>query len=193
MQLEVLVTGTGRSGTGFISKALTEAGLPCSHEGLFGPHGPVSGYEGRAESSWMAVPFLDLLEAPVVLVVREPTAVVQSLLGIEFFQNVNSPYTRFAMNHVSGLSRLSPTNAAWKFWLNWNRRAIEYADVVTTLDGDWSEALASVTSLNAEDLLESGEIVGVYNSRERAPRMQAVMGDASLIAEATRFYDDLSI
>jgi hypothetical protein len=39
MQLEYLITGTGRCGTVYCAKYLTAAGIPCGHEAVFGPNG----------------------------------------------------------------------------------------------------------------------------------------------------------
>ena len=34
--MEFLVIGTGRSGTGYMSKLLTSNGKPCGHESIYG-------------------------------------------------------------------------------------------------------------------------------------------------------------
>ena len=34
-RMSFVVTGAGRSGTGYTSKLLTELGFPCAHEGIF--------------------------------------------------------------------------------------------------------------------------------------------------------------
>ena len=65
--LRVVVTGTGRSGTGFAARWLTSAGIPCGHEAFFSHRGydkalvrlDLKYPELAAESSWMAAPYLD--------------------------------------------------------------------------------------------------------------------------------------
>lgn len=45
MQLKLLVTGTGRCGTLYYAKVLTQLGIPCGHESLF----DFRGYDGLCE------------------------------------------------------------------------------------------------------------------------------------------------
>lgn len=50
----VTIVGTGRSGSGYIAKVLTEAGFPCGHEEWYNPFGIHR--EGLfADSSWCAL------------------------------------------------------------------------------------------------------------------------------------------
>jgi hypothetical protein len=109
-QLQVIVTGTGRSGTVYFANLLTRVGIPCGHESLFTPWGldeAIARLEGRhgvdvsaisrescgewcpnpqevvADSSYMAAPWLDqdlLKEVPVIHVVRHPLKVINSFV-----------------------------------------------------------------------------------------------------------------
>lgn len=90
MQLEIVFTGTGACATGAYATYLTEAGMPCGHERVFG----IRGYEHaleklenpnckRAESSWLAAPYLDdpvLDGALVVHLVRHPKEFLESAM-----------------------------------------------------------------------------------------------------------------
>ncbi len=79
--LDFLVVGTGRCGTGYCSKIFTDAGRNCGHEAIFTPKGPVrSNLEG--DSSWLAVPWLHALptDIKIVHVVRNPLKVLRSWL-----------------------------------------------------------------------------------------------------------------
>src|SRR3546814_5089431 len=49
-----LITGLGRSGTGWAAAIMTAHGYPTGHEVVFGPNGP--GRFVQPDSSWMAVP-----------------------------------------------------------------------------------------------------------------------------------------
>lgn len=107
----MIVTGTGRCGTVFMSNVLTSIGWPCGHEAIFGPeglgrakevikgslpaenseisrHGDVlsEGMNLVGDSSYMAAPFLREFDALVVHLVRNPIPVVASLTG-GFFRN----------------------------------------------------------------------------------------------------------
>jgi hypothetical protein len=61
--ISFVVTGVGRSGTGYTAKLLTRLGFPCSHEAVFFPAAEAN--RGKlfrdepgpwGEASWMAPP-----------------------------------------------------------------------------------------------------------------------------------------
>src|SRR5689334_5762287 len=88
----VLITGCARSGTGYLAALLTELGLECGHERVFAPRTvrgstPTWPDGVRAESSWLAAPYLAHLPkgTAVVHLVRHPLAVMRSNLRIGFF------------------------------------------------------------------------------------------------------------
>lgn len=113
MELEYIVTGTGRCGTLFAANYLTSAGIPCTHEAVFTPAGldfafrvlggtekavsskissgdNLSDYEIEisAESSYMSAPFVRKFpNSKVIHFVREPMSVVGSFLGLGYFSN----------------------------------------------------------------------------------------------------------
>lgn len=90
--LPLIVTGTGRCGTGFISKFLTSAGVPCGHETIFSTGGLEQAKINRlyrtdlvGDSSWLAAPYLDsdlLKDAFVVHLVRHPRKQIASALKL---------------------------------------------------------------------------------------------------------------
>lgn len=91
----VLVTGCGRSGTGWAARM-----LGCHHEKQYTPtrHGPLI----ERESSWLAIPYLDELpdSAAVIRVIRNPYNVVASALRRNFLADPEAnPYGRFAVEH----------------------------------------------------------------------------------------------
>lgn len=91
-----MVTGSGRSGTGYTAALLSAAGIHCGHEALFQPRTrsvPDFGtWDGDA--SWLAAPFLDRLPpgTPVVHQVRDPVEVVTSWVGLRFL-STRGPYS----------------------------------------------------------------------------------------------------
>lgn len=109
MSLDVLVTGTGRSGTVFMAKVLTAAGVPCGHESMFTPEPAAvvtARWQGtalphlsqrsqdastadwvdvtklRADASYMAVPYLSQLPTsiPLIHTIRHPLLVISSFV-----------------------------------------------------------------------------------------------------------------
>ncbi len=56
--MTVVITGCGHSGTTYIARLLTHAGLRCRHEHVFGLGASEFEFEGAAEESWLAVPRL---------------------------------------------------------------------------------------------------------------------------------------
>lgn len=109
MKIDFIITGTGRCGTVYMAKVLTQMGIPCGHESIFDYAGidkatsilddksltqtsDVSQRSGhyvdvetiRAESSYLAAPFLEhkLIEnIPVIHVTRHPLKVISSFIN----------------------------------------------------------------------------------------------------------------
>ncbi len=134
--LEYLVVGTGRSGTLYAAKLLTALGFPCGHERIFngsdlselprlmdrdsdnsacGKHFGLE-FAGRpvAESSYMAVPFLDhesLKDCRIIHVVRDPLKVIRSFLNnLLFFREARANFRhaqeQFLYEHLPHLELL---------------------------------------------------------------------------------------
>ena len=105
--MDIIVSGTGRCGTGFMSRWLTSAGIKCTHEGVFNLGGWDSALEKiqhrlantqwgwRADSSWLAAPFLhypELDDMTVIHVVRHPKPTLDSFLRLIQYQPNTGPY-----------------------------------------------------------------------------------------------------
>ena len=126
--IELLVTGTGRCGTGYVSKLLTASGIPCGHEEVYTPLGIQNRPELVADASWCAVPFLKDFQGRIVHLVRHPLAVIRSFLGIRFFtHDLASPHRRFAARHFRRSP--DPVTNAMRWWITLNSRTEAYADV----------------------------------------------------------------
>jgi hypothetical protein len=77
MAPEFVIVGSGRSGSGYISRVLTEAGVPTGHEEWWNPfdeHRP----DIVGDSSWCAVPDLPNFDGVILHQVRHPLSVVAS-------------------------------------------------------------------------------------------------------------------
>lgn len=129
-KLETIVTGTGRCGTAYAAKLLTEAGLNCTHEEVWGFH--VADWEqpqAPAEASWVAAPFLQgpfARDAQVIHLVRHPKHVIESLIKTGFFddneERTDWSYTQFAYDNLPALLEIDdPVDRAAFFYVEWNR------------------------------------------------------------------------
>lgn len=124
--LKYLVVGCGRSGTGFLSTFINEAGKPCGHEEVFSENGPTNS-DLIYESSWFAVPFLSDLsdDVKVLHTVRHPEKVIGSLYRIGMLadnplhQIARGQYFEFLkssiINPAGALDRIRYVNALRKF------------------------------------------------------------------------------
>lgn len=145
MTLHYLFTGTGRCGTGYMAQVLNGLGLPCGHEAIFNM-GQTDVVRDRlrtskavAESSWLAVPYLDWPElrgVTVVQVMRHPKKVMDSLLRMGFFADRFMSYHNWARAHV--LPELDnwnrPEDKAALWWLGVNGMVAERADLMHRIE-----------------------------------------------------------
>lgn len=111
-----LITGTGRSGTGYIRHLLSRCLIPTGHEDIFNPKNIAAGTtewkEYRGESSWLAAPFIESLDVPTIQLVRNPIETLRSLVGIGFLARTNEghqPYEDFVLETL-GTTNLPPTD-----------------------------------------------------------------------------------
>jgi len=91
-----LVTGCGRSGTGWAAALFTALGFPCGHEAVY-KHDVRPGAFDRADASWMAVPYAAQtpLGTPLLRIMRDPHQVVLSCLAKGFLADVDEPFARY--------------------------------------------------------------------------------------------------
>ncbi len=141
----LLITGTGRCGTGYLSQVLTSVGVKCSHEGMFQPDPPEvtvekirirleNGWWGwEAESSWLAAPFLgrpELKDITVVHLVRDPKKVIDSQMRIHAFWDSDNKFRKWQLLWVPEITTLlSPFEQAAHFYVRWNRMIEPFADI----------------------------------------------------------------
>jgi hypothetical protein len=172
------VIGTGRSGTGHVAALLQANGINCGHEGWFKPEERTPGLDGDA--SWLAVPEIEdgTWKGPVAHVARHPVAVVRSLMGIRFFHDElrDAPYPQFARQHLPAIVDLPPLEAAVEWWVQWNERCAQLADVklrVEDLRQPWAIAELGQALGVQLDPAVSARVPANTNSRERANTPQA--------------------
>lgn len=135
-----IFTGTGRCGTGYVSKVLQSAGIRCGHEDVFNRAGwehaaHKMGYgHWEADASWLAAPWLSRVreEFPnvcVVHLVRHPRDVIASWLSNGVFGGAFGPWLKWAVGHLEGwpLDAGEEDVAAWYF-CEWTQLVESYAD-----------------------------------------------------------------
>jgi hypothetical protein len=134
--MKLVVTGSGRSGTGWCAATLNSAGVFSGHENVFTPKATKpnayiewAGY--RADCSWLAVPRLPLFNVRAALVVRNPLDVVASMWHIHF----GKPGYENQFSAVAADAGMTPNLSGWlRFWVEWNTRALPHVEAVFTLD-----------------------------------------------------------
>ena len=192
------VLATPRAGTAFAARYLTLAGLRCSHEGYFTPEGPRllnpdRRFGSKGEVSWVAVPFA--AEADMVLFhqVREPMAVVRSIVKSGFFDpRMRSRYRRY-LRFVEQHFEWGPdaVESAVRFTVEWNRRAERHAAIRYSVEDIESALPAFRAFAGARALVAQKDVPADVNARP------PVLGDGWDEAlderiHAVRGFDDLA-
>jgi len=102
--VKFLIVGTGRCGTGYISRVLTRVGVKCGHENVFSIHGIKPNKDYIGDASWLAVPFLPNFDPESVFVVhqiRHPFKTIGSLVSIPgLLQKPFTPYGEYIAHMV---------------------------------------------------------------------------------------------
>lgn len=113
--VKYLIVGTGRCGTNSMRNLFDINGIKCGHENIFGvskkqPNLTSANVLNRynknkdlkAESSWLAVPFLNTDLVPqhttLIHVIRDPLKVIKSFLELDLF-NIKHKGTEY-VNHM---------------------------------------------------------------------------------------------
>jgi hypothetical protein len=133
-----IITGWGRSGTGYIADVLRRLGVTCGHEWVFKPDGPE--WEHRwGDASWLAAPHLEHFEGPIIHLVRHPYKVAESLIGIGMFER-ESPYLDYVRRHAPHvLEADDPTErtiAYMEYWADLIDRSATHRFKVETLSAE---------------------------------------------------------
>jgi hypothetical protein len=135
MRSRFVITGSGRCGTTWISRALTRAGVATGHEAVFNPWSPEWPDYLQGDSSWVAACELDRLNAlgvPVALLVRHPLAVVKSLVEIGFFSwdTDNEYHQPLRAAYPEVYDWATPEDRALEAWVTLNSAALTRAELV---------------------------------------------------------------
>lgn len=88
------ITGTGRSGTLYMARALTSIGIATGHEAVFHRWAHDYWREHEGDVSWFVLPWLDLgipKDWPVVHITRDPCKVIASWFEVGFSEDLDYP------------------------------------------------------------------------------------------------------
>lgn len=169
-ELRLVITGTGRCGTQYVRAVLEAAGVECTHEHAFGPEGPRETPVAAADSSWLAVPFLDTLDrsrTALAVTYRPPEAVISSYRRLRFLEDpIHRPFSSFALRHVPNmateLARHGPLSALEQFYRWLNDTALDHRpDVVYRPDRPPWARLAELVDVDPDRLTAAARRVPV--------------------------------
>lgn len=157
----MIVTGTGRSGTGYMAKLLTKCGLSIGHEKKFTPYG-VKQSKFEHDSSWLAVPHI---KEPTVLILRHPLKVVKSLYDIGFFAEDNQ-YVEFVRTYTPyTLKYESELDECLAHWIVWNMQAEAKADLMFRLEDLDLDDVNQILALAESKPVDSLPKIGMVNRK----------------------------
>jgi len=172
--VKFVVTGTGRSGTGFAAALFTAAGLPCGHEavfrekpGLLDRGAPRKGAKARAkepigrlredlrrrrtmlqgDASWMAAPRLRRFRGVSFLQLRHPLLVVRSFVGTRFFSD--STQHRAQRSFAAAYMQITGDDVfdAMRWWVVWNELGAAWATNVYRIEALDQQVFAGMLGL----------------------------------------------
>jgi hypothetical protein len=145
----ILVTGTGRCGTASATRILRDAGLNLSHQGIRHEHVigsvqrvPADVMASDGDVSFEAAPLVGQLRAKgwrIVLIHRDPAAVVKSWLGLGAFTDrmpeTHQDWWASMVRHAPNVHiQPSPVEMAVRFYIDWNRLVLPFAHRVVRVD-----------------------------------------------------------
>jgi len=180
--LKYIITGSGRSGTGYMAQLLTLNGIPCGHEEVFNlsSHAVPGNNELSADSSWLSVPYLkDYKDLQVYHVVRNPVKVIESWMnkndqGIwgnltigesRVLASRTSPYWGFVKHHLPEVSGIStPLEATIFYLVEWSKRIKEeVGDKFYRIETDCTELMKDIGIDNPQIFEDTS-----FNKRRRS-------------------------
>lgn len=137
----IVVAGCARSGTAFMAKLLTQGGIVCNHEILFGApgYGEIRD-EAIAESSWLATPYLareKIRGAITMQIVRHPLKHISSMNHVHTLEDHNfraNIYTIYKKLYLPTLDRMRVMDRYIFNWIKWNQMAEKHADFIYRLE-----------------------------------------------------------
>jgi hypothetical protein len=125
----LVVSGTPRSGTWYTFELIRRLGIGIGHETVYTTVDPKPWELRRGEVSWLSAPHLERFHGTVAHLVRNPLAVLNSLMGIGMFHQpeAHGAWTRYISENGIRLSG-DPLKDAQRFIVGWNRMIEPHAN-----------------------------------------------------------------
>lgn len=121
--MSFIILSTGRSGSGYTAKVLTNAGIPTGHEISYNLEGNTR-TDFMGESSWLALPYVEEGVYPSGTTLyhqtRHPLKTIGSLINGEMYKY--SAYLEFQTSAVPMLGSENYLDYSARFVLEWNKR-----------------------------------------------------------------------
>lgn len=131
--LDIIIVGTGRCGTGFMSKLLTSAGIPCGHEATYSvTRGFIDKPDLSADSSWLVSPLLDdsrFDDTTIIHVVRKPLNIINSFISFGFYKDtgIYSAHYNHILKFIPSMNDYdNPINKAFCHVIEWSNMIFNY-------------------------------------------------------------------
>lgn len=126
--MRLLVTGTGRTGTWWLTHALRSCGIDAQHEVAYSIDRHGEG-DWTCEISWLAAPYTPIRDAYVVHLVRHPLDTIRSRAAWGSFEDAAPaggydprPKGRWAIRKVPRIANgRKAVERAAIHWVEWNR------------------------------------------------------------------------
>lgn len=118
----ILITGCPRSGTAYMARLFTEAGIPCGHEQeIHNNKGqPMEMVRNaKAESSWLAVPYLSQFK-DIIHITRNPFKVINSMLNVGFLDEEKGDI-EYISQSLPEILEIKGIEQYVYFWTEWNK------------------------------------------------------------------------
>lgn len=124
---EFVISGTGRSGTVYISWLLDTLGIPTRHEYFYGPKGYHKRIGVKGEVSWLAAPFLEGYSGKILHQTRHPIKTINSFVSVKAVDKtrMHNKYIRFIDEHFDMGDDLLEN--AMRFYVQWNEEISKHA------------------------------------------------------------------
>jgi len=120
VNFDFLITGCGRSGTGYMSKLLIKNGFNCGHEHHYG-FGQKATFS--SESSWLATPHINNhLNSNIIRLIRNPINVIKSWVDLGVFRKKNE-YVQYIINYIPDIDTKNKSEIinSTIYYIYWNR------------------------------------------------------------------------
>lgn len=127
---KILISGTGRCGTGCISKCLTDLNIKCGHEAVYTINGVKDWKKYQADSSWLGFPYFPSFDGIKILIIREPIRCIQSLISCKLFDTKYNQFNRY----IRKLGYEPRTSEAIRFYVEVNMILFVNCDIIVDIN-----------------------------------------------------------